>query len=383
MEKQDNDILDLISSCLPEGREFYPLSEPKFSGKEKEYVNDCIDTAWVSSVGSYVDRFEDMLSEYTGAQHVIATSSGTAALHVSLVVAGVSINDEVLMPAVSFVATANAVAYCNATPNFIDCNETTLGIDPTKLESYLETMLDISSGEPVNKSTGRHVKALIVMHSFGHPSEMDEIASICKRYKIILIEDAAEALGSFYKGRHVGNHGMVSALSFNGNKIITTGGGGAVICNDEALAKKLKHLTTTAKTEHAWRFEHDQVGFNYRMPNINAALGCAQLEEIEAKLVVRHEQAARYKKQFSGHKILRFVEEPVDTKSNYWLSTVMLSGYRETQLKEFLKESQQRGLMIRPIWRLLNKLPMYSQCPSMDLSVAEKLENELVCLPSC
>ena len=383
MKSQYSDILEQIVASLPKVRETHPLSEPSFDGREKEYVNACIDTGWVSSVGSYVDKFETMLSEYTGAKYVVATNSGTAALHASLVVAGVTENDEVLMPAVSFVATANAAAYCGAIPHFVDSSRITLGVDSEKLENYLATILDLSSGIPVNKYTGRPVKALVVVHTFGHPVELDEIASICQKYKIALLEDAAEALGSYYKGRHVGNHGVMSALSFNGNKIITTGGGGAVLCNDKMLAKKVRHITTTAKSSHTWRFEHDQVGFNYRMPNINAALGCAQLERIENKLQLRRDQANRYKSEFQKKPLIRFVEEPIHTKSNYWLSTIMLSGCSDTEIKTFIGEAESRRVTVRPVWRLLNKLPMYAECPAMDLSTAEELERELICLPSC
>lgn len=376
-------IIDLILASLPESREVHPLSEPLFDGNEKEYINNCIDSGWVSSVGSYVDRFETMLSEYTGAKYVIATNSGTAALHASLVAAGVSKNDEILLPAISFVATANAVTYCNAIPHFVDSSRLTLGVDPQSLEDYLGSVLDISSGKAINKYTGRFIKALIVVHTFGHPVELDEISSICEKYKITLLEDAAEALGSYYKGQHVGNHGSMSALSFNGNKIITTGGGGAILCNDRMLSKKLRHITTTAKTGHAWRFEHDQAGFNYRMPNLNAALGCAQLEKIEDKLLARRKQANQYKTNFMNLDLARFIEQPVHAKSNYWLNALAFTGCDEALLDELIGEIRSRNILVRPAWRLLNKLPMYAECPAMDLSISEELERELVCLPSC
>lgn len=383
MKSDFEKIIDVILAALPESREIHPLSEPLFDGNEKKYINNCIDTAWVSSVGSYVDRFEAMLSEYTGSKYVIATNSGTAALHASLVVAGVSENDEVLMPAISFVATANAVAYCGAIPHFVDSSRLTLGVDPQKLEDYLGTVLDISSGKAVNKNTGRFIKALVVVHTFGHPVELDEISSICEKYKIILLEDAAEALGSYYKGQHVGSHGAMSVLSFNGNKIITTGGGGAILCNDRILSEKLRHITTTAKTGHEWRFEHDQIGFNYRMPNLNAALGCAQLEKIEDKLLSRRNQANQYKTNFSRLGLVHFIKEPVHAKSNYWLNALTVTGCDESLLDELIGEIRSRNILVRPAWRLLNKLPMYVECPAMGLSTSEELERELVCLPSC
>ena len=382
MISQHDEVLDLISRSLPGDREAYPLSEPQFEGSEKDYLNDCIDTGWVSSVGSYVDKFETMLSEYTGAGYCIVTCNGTAALHVSLVAIGVERNDEILVPAISFVATANAVAYCGAIPHFVDSGEESLGVDCEKLDDYLNDIVEQRSGETFNRFTGRRIRALIAVHTFGHPVDLDKLTAICEKYKLLLIEDAAEAVGSYYKGQHVGNHGVVSALSFNGNKIMTTGGGGAVLCNNQELATKLKHMTTTAKTDHAWRLEHDQVGYNYRMPNINAALGCAQLEKIETKLKTRREQANRYKDNMANCDSVQFIVEPAYARSNYWLNAIRLTGTDEAGLDAFINSARSRGIMARPLWRLLNKLPMYVDCPAMDVSTAEMLEHELVNLPS-
>ena len=382
MAAQYDNIIEAISAALPAGKNTYQLSEPVFDGNEITYLADCIKTGWVSSVGAYVSRFENMLAEFTDAKYVVATSCGTAALHAALIVAGVSRDDEVLVPAISFVATANAVAYCNAFPHFVDCSETTLGVDPVKLDEYLASILILDADRAINKNTGRTIRALIVVHAFGHPADLDEIADICEKYRLILLEDAAEAIGSYYKDRHVGNHGLMSVLSFNGNKIITAGGGGAVLCNDEQIAKRLRHLTTTAKTSHPWRFEHDEVGYNYRLPNINAAIGCAQLEKISERLSARRQQAMRYKTQFESLDNVHFIEEPEFTRSNYWLSTIELIESTQELQDEFIERARDKGFMLRPVWRLLNKLPMYSTCPAMDLQIAEKMEYALVNLPS-
>ena len=260
------------------------LHEPEIAGNEWTYVKECLDTGWVSSVGSYVDRFEAMIAEQTGAKHAIATVNGTAALHACYTLAGVKAGDEVIVPTLTFVGTANAVAYLGAAPHFADSDERTLGLDPVSLEEHLSDIAEVRDGACVNRISGRPIKAVVAVHLYGHPADLDALAAVCRRFDLTLIEDAAESIGSYYKGRHTGNHGRLAALSFNGNKIVTTGGGGAILTNDDALAAIAKHLTTTAKRPHAWAYDHDRVGFNYRMPNINAAMGCAQLERLEDML---------------------------------------------------------------------------------------------------
>ena len=271
-------IINALKAVLPAGGMPVPLHEPSFGGNEWLYVKECIDTGWVSSVGKFVDRFEQQLADYTGVKHAVAVVNGTAALHVCLKLVGVEQEDEVLTPTLTFIATANAISYCGATPHFVDSDEATLGLDPQKLGLYLQEIAEIRPEGCFNKKTGRRIKAVLPMHTFGHPVDLDPLVEICRSYQLELVEDAAESLGSYYKGRHTGNWGKVSALSFNGNKVITTGGGGAILTNDEKLGKLAKHLTTTARGPHKWSFIHDQIGFNYRLPNINAALGCAQME---------------------------------------------------------------------------------------------------------
>jgi len=280
MKPDIRDILEILRQVLPADRHAIALHEPSFAGNEWTYVKDCLDTGWVSSVGAYVDRLEADLSAYAGVRNAIAVVNGTAALHICLILAGVKANDEVLIPALTFVATANAVAYCGAVPHFADVEERTLGIDPTRLADYLTTTAELRSGGCYNRRTGRRIKAVVAMHTFGHPVDLDPLWRHCLRFGIELIEDAAESLGSFYKGRHTGNWGRLAAVSFNGNKIVTTGGGGAILTNDQELALQARHITTTAKIPHRWAFDHDRIGYNYRLPNINAALGCAQLEQL-------------------------------------------------------------------------------------------------------
>ena len=358
------------------------LHEPCFGGNEWAYVKECLDTGWVSSVGKYVDRFEEKLADYTGVKRAVAVVNGTAALHTCLTLAGVEAHDEVLMPALTFIATANAVSYCGAVPHFIDSEETTLGVDSRKLAEYLDTVTEKRADGSYNRLTGRRIKAIVPMHTFGHPVDLDPLLEVCQRFNITLIEDAAESLGSFYKGRHTGHWGLLSALSFNGNKTITTGGGGAILTNDEELGRLAKHITTTAKVPHRWEFNHDMIGYNYRMPNINAALGCAQLEQLPGFLKAKRDLAEQYRQAFSDIHGIRFFTEPTNSKSNYWLNTLLLDEQYADQRDALLKSTNDAGMMTRPAWTLMNRLPMFSVCPKMDLPVAESLERRLINIPS-
>lgn len=375
-------VLSALQSILPPGHALLPLHEPSFVGNEWTYVKECLDTGWVSSVGKFVDRFEEELAAYTGVKRAVAVVNGTAALHVCLLLAGVKANDEVLMPALTFIATANAVSYCGAIPHFIDSEERTLGVDPHKLKIHLEEIAEQRPDGCYNRLTGRRIKAIVPMHTFGHPVDLDPLAEVCQRLNITLIEDAAESLGSFYKGRHTGQWGLLSALSFNGNKTITTGGGGAILTNDEELGRLAKHITTTAKVPHRWEFNHDMVGYNYRMPNINAALGCAQLEQLPGFLAAKRDLAERYRQAFTDIPGIHFLSEPANSRSNYWLNTLLLDEECAGQRDALLKTTNDAGIMTRPIWTLMNKLPMFTGCPRMDLSVAESLERRLLNIPS-
>lgn len=375
-------VLDILRETLPKKDGMIPLHEPIFAGNEWAYVKECLDTGWVSSVGKYVDEFERKLAEFTGVKRAVAVVNGTAALHVCLLLAGVQPGDEVLMPTLTFIATANAVAYCHAMPHFVDSEEVSLGVDAHKLDAYLGEISEQRNGESFNKHTGRRIRALVPMHVFGHPVDLDAMVDVCQKYNIVLIEDAAESLGSSYKGVHTGNTGLVSALSFNGNKVVTTGGGGAILTNDEELGRRAKHLTTTAKVPHRWAFVHDETGFNYRLPNINAALGCAQVEQLPGFLEAKRQLAQRYAQAFAGVEGLRFLTEPSYGHSNYWLNAVLLDEEHAAQRDTLLTATNDAGLMTRPAWTLMHKLPMYAQCAAMDLSVAESIERRLVNIPS-
>jgi perosamine synthetase len=358
------------------------LHEPDFRGNEWKYVKDCLDTGWVSSVGAYVDRFEAMLQEFTGARHVVATVNGTAALHACLHLVGVSRGDEVLIPALTFVATANAVSYMGATPHLVDSEMRTLGVDAAKLEAHLCETAEVHGGTCRSRRTGATIRALVPMHTLGHPVDIDALLAVCERWHIILVEDAAESLGSLYRGRHTGNFGRVASLSFNGNKIATTGGGGAILTDDPELAKVAKHLTTTARLPHRWSFFHDQVGYNYRLPNLNAALGCAQIECLPASLARKRRLAERYIEAFRTVEGVTVMREPEGCRSNYWLNTLLLDQPDEGARDEVLRVLNEAGLMARPVWTLMHRLPMYSACPRMDLAGAEALEAQIVCMPS-
>ncbi|MBP2657526.1 MAG: aminotransferase, syn family [Firmicutes bacterium] len=377
-----NNVMQALKKCLPTEQGKIGLHEPHFGGNEWKYVKDCLDTGWVSSVGKYVDQFEQELAAYTGVKKAVAVVNGTAALHVALKLAGVIKDDEVIVPTLTFIATTNAITYCGAMPHFADSEERTLGLDPYKLAEYLKDITEVRDNSCFNKKTGRRIKAVVPMHTFGHPVDLDPLVEVCQRFKLELIEDAAESLGSFYKGRHTGNWGKLSTLSFNGNKTITTGGGGAILTNDEELGKMAKYITTTAKVPHKWNFYHDQIGFNYRLPNINAALGCAQLEQLPGFLARKRVLAQKYKACFSSVIGVDFFQEPAFAQSNYWLNALILEGSYKKYRDAILESTNNCGIMTRPVWILMHKLPMFLACPKMDVSVAEELENRIINIPS-
>ncbi|MFA6922011.1 MAG: LegC family aminotransferase [Gallionella sp.] len=378
MIRKHQPVIDFIRGVY-QTAEFIPLHEPKFVGNEKAYVIDCIDSTFVSSVGKYVDRFEQEMAQYTGAKYAVATVNGTAALHIALKLAGVAQGDEVITQSLSFVATCNAISYCGAKPVFVDVDRDTLGLSPASLAAFLSANATRTAGGCVNKTTGRKISAIVPMHTFGHPCRIDAIADICEEFGIALVEDAAESLGSYYQGRHTGTFGKLAAFSFNGNKTITTGGGGMIVTDDEALAKRAKHITTTAKVPHPYEFIHDEIGYNYRLPNINAALGCAQMESLPRLLESKRSIASAYAGFFAGSGI-GFVEEPSHSKANYWLSALVLEDKQARDI--FLKELNEAGVMSRPIWRLMNELEMFKDCQSAGLSNAKWLEERVVNIPS-
>ncbi len=362
------------------GKEFVPLHEPTFNDKEVEYVTDCVKTGWVSSVGAYVNRFEEDLAKFVGVKRAVAVVNGTAALHIALKVAGVKAEDEVLMPSLTFIATANAVSYLGAVPHFIDVSFNTLGVDADKLKIYLEQIGKLQNNQLYNRETGRRISALVPMHTFGHAVDVEGLLQVCEMYNLTLVEDAAESLGSYYNGKHTGCFGKVSALSFNGNKIMTTGGGGAIVTNDDGIADYAKHLTTTAKVPHRWKYEHNEIGFNYRMPNLNAALGCAQLEKMPMFIQQKRELTKQYEQWFFNLDGVHLFKEPANTRSNYWLQTIILDeGLNRDEVLDFLNE---QGVMSRPIWTPMHHLAMYQNCPKSDLNVTEQLNRSVVNIPS-
>ena len=359
---------------------FIPLHEPCFVGNEKKYLNECIDSTYVSSIGKFVDEFEEKIASYTGAKYAVATSNGTSALHIALLLANVGENDEVITQPLTFVATCNVISYCRAQPIFVDVDRDTMGLSPIALRNYLEKNTIIQNQKCINNATGKIIKACIPMHTFGHPCRVDEIKDICDKYHIYLIEDAAESLGSFYKGKHTGTFGQMGVMSFNGNKIITAGGGGCILTDDESLAKKAKHLTTTAKVPHRWEYNHNMIGYNYRMPNLNAALLVAQLESLEIFLLKKRELAAAYTDFFNYTTTYSFVKEPIDSQSNYWLNAIIFKDKKQRDL--FLDETNSEGVMTRPTWVLMNKLPMFKNAQHGDLTNSEWLEQRVVNIPS-
>ncbi len=374
-----SNIVETLRSLLPEGGA-YPLHEPYFDEEEVANVTDCVRSGWVSSVGSYVDQFERNLAAFTGVKHAIATVNGTAALHISYALAGVEPGDEVLCPSLSFVATANAIAYCGATPHFVDVDPQRLTLCPKALRMHLEANCRIENQRCINAHTDAPIRALVVMHCFGHPADLGALKELCDQFHLTLIEDAAESLGSYYKGTHTGNHGSLAALSFNGNKILTTGGGGAILTNDEALAKRAKHLTTTAKQPHPYAYLHDEVGYNYRLPNLNAALGVAQLKKLPGFLQQKRELATRYAAAFANHPDASFFAEPSDSQSNYWLNTLLLKA--PDTLHDTLKVLHEQQIYARPIWNPLHTLPMFEACPRANLRHTESLAQRLINIPS-
>lgn len=361
----------------PEG--FIALHEPLFVGNEKKYLEECIDSTFVSSVGKFVDRFEEDMARYTGAKKAIVCVNGTNALHIALLLAGVQRNDEIITQSLTFIATANAISYAGARPVFVDVDKDTLGLSPVSLLNFLQNNTIQKADGCYNKVTNRKIAAVVPMHTFGHPCKIDAIATICKEHHIELVEDAAESLGSYYKGQHTGTFGKIGILSFNGNKIITTGGGGMLLFNDEKLAQKAKHLTTQAKVPHPWEFIHDQIGYNYRMPNINAAMGVAQLEQIDQFLVAKRKMAEKYKALFDQLNT-QFITEPENSKSNYWLNAILLDNRKERD--EFLEYTNKQGIMTRPVWELMNRLPMFKDAHCEDLSNSEWIADRLVNISS-
>ena len=372
-------VIKFIRDLYNEYEKPIPLHEPRFFGKEKEYVNAAIDSTFVSSVGQFVNRFEEMICDITRASYAVATVNGTAALHVALRLAGVQPGDEVITQSLSFVATANSIAYCGAKPIFIDVDRNTLGLDPEALDAFLRANTLIRNKACYNRRTGKRIAACVPMHTFGHPCLIDAISVICKQYDLALVEDAAESLGSTYKGQQTGTFGLLGIYSLNGNKTVTCGGGGAIVTNDERLAKQAKHITTTAKISHPYEYVHDTIGYNYRLPNLNAAVACAQLEQLDFFVEKKRELASLYEEFFESLDI-PFIHEPEHARSNYWLNAIILPN-RET-LDEFLKATNKAGVMTRPIWRLLNKLDMYKDCQTDDLINAQWLESRVVNIPS-
>jgi aminotransferase in exopolysaccharide biosynthesis len=373
-------IIDAIIEVVGPGP--VALHEPRFDGNEWLYLKGCLDSNYVSSVGKYVDQFEQSLANYTGAKYAISVVNGTAALQIALKLAGVNSGEEVLVPALTFVATANAVSHLGAIPHFVDSEESSLGIDVLKLREYLNANTEEQSGLCVNKSTNRVIRALVPMHTFGHPSDLEQLLLIARDFNLVLVEDAAESLGSFYKGKHTGTFGLLGSLSFNGNKTITTGGGGAILTNDEALARRAKHLTTTAKISHKWEFDHDEIGYNYRMPNINAALGCAQIEKLPEKIIAKRELFKRYKEEFKRISGASIFEESSNCQSNYWLQTLLLEDDNLRLRDSLLDASNSIGIRTRPVWKLMSNIAPYGNSPAMSLEGANSLYRRAINLPS-
>ena len=374
-----NQITDFIHQLFGT-EETVPLHAPLFIGNEKKYLEECIDTTFVSSVGQFVDRFEADMAAYTGARRAVVCVSGTNALHMAMMLVGVERDDEVLTQALTFIATCNAISYIGAHPVFIDVDMDTLGLSPKAVKDWLIKNAEVKNGVCYNKHTGRRVKACVPMHTFGHPVKIDELVSVCEEWHLELVEDAAESIGSLYKGRHTGTFGKVGAISFNGNKTITTGGGGMLLFQDEELGKLAKHLTTQAKVPHRWAFVHDHIGYNYRMPNINAALGCAQLENIDRYVASKRETAAIYADFFKNIPDITFFTEPADCRSNYWLNVVMLKDKAAQQ--EFLEYTNDHGVMTRPVWELMNRLEMFKHCETDGLKNTQWLADRIVNIPS-
>lgn len=380
MQETFKKTVEFIRQTYHQSEGFIALHEPRFVGNEKKYIEECIDTTFVSSVGKFVDRFEENIAKYTGAKKAVVCVNGTNGLHMALMLAGVKQNDEVITQPLTFIATANAISYCCAHPVFVDIDKDTLGLSPNALKIFLRENTEMKADGCYNKTTNRKIAAIVPMHTFGHPCRIDEIAEISNQYHIELIEDAAESLGSYYKGKHTGTFGKIGVLSFNGNKIITTGGGGMLLFNDEELAQKAKHLTTQAKVPHPWEFVHDAIGYNYRMPNINAALGVAQLEQIELFLKAKRQLAEAYSNFFAKGNGITYVIEPENTRSNYWLNAILLDNRNVRDA--FLEYTNKQGIMTRPVWELMNRLAMFQNAQCGVLSNAEWIADRLVNISS-
>ena len=382
--KSKTDLISLSLAAMQKviGKCPAALHEPRFAGNEWAYLKECLETTFVSSSGKFVDRFEAELAAYTGAKHAVAVVNGTAALHMALMLGGVRQGDEVLVPALTFVATANAVSYCNAIPHFVESEEVSLGICTEALRSYLTSHTKQQYGQCVNQITGRVLRAIVPMHTFGHPGRIDELLAIAHDFNLTIIEDAAESLGSYYNGSHIGTFGRLGTLSFNGNKTITTGGGGAILTNDTSLALRAKHLTTTAKVPHNWQYIHDEIGYNYRMPNLNAALGCAQLEQMSKFIAAKRDLFKQYESAFVDVLGVRVQKEPQNCKSNYWLQTLVLEKEKSEMHTPLLRALNEAGYMSRPAWTLMHRLLPYRHCPRMNLDVAESLALRLINIPS-
>jgi len=373
------DIVNFVKKTF-NTNEFIPLHEPRFVGNEKEYVNDCIDSTFVSSVGKYVDRFENEFAKKVASKYAIATVNGTSALHISLILANVEQDDEVITQPLTFIATCNAISYIKAKPIFVDVDLDTMGMSPSSLKDFLETNCELIDNKCINKATKRTIKACIPMHTFGHSCRIDEIKHICDSWHIILVEDSAESLGTYYKNKHTGTFGQLGAFSFNGNKIITSGGGGVIVTDDECLAKKAKHLTTTAKIPHTYEYVHDEVGYNYRMPNLNAALLVAQLEKLDFFKESKKGLALKYDEFFKSYDDIDFVLSPKNSDSNYWLQCVILKDLSKRD--KFLEVTNKNGVMTRPIWKLMNELEMFKESQCSDLTNSKYLEERVVNIPS-
>jgi perosamine synthetase len=381
-ELDPEEVVRRIRAALPAEERRVALHEPRFTGNEKRYLDDCIDTNWVSYGGSYVGRFERALAESCGAPEAIAVTSGTVALQVALHVGGVEPGDEVLVPALTFVATANAIVHAGGVPHFVDAEESTLGLSPVALAEHLDAIGETRGGRLHNRVTGRRIAALLPVHIFGHPVDMDPICEIARRYDLRVIEDATEALGSRYKKRRCGSLARLACLSFNGNKLVTTGGGGAILTDDPVIGERLRHITTTAKKQHPWAFIHDEVAWNYRMPNINAALGLAQLEGLPDALAAKRRLWDRYAEAFAGLRGIRIFREAAFAESNHWLVTLLLDDGHEHMLEPILAATNDAGLMTRPAWTPMHRLPMYLENPRAPLSATEDLSRRIINLPS-
>ena len=393
-------FIEFVRETYKQPTEFIPLHEPRFRGNEKKYINECIDSTFVSSVGKFVNRFEEMTAEYTGAKYAVAAVNGTAALHIALLLAGVKPDDEVITQPLTFIATVNAISYTGAKPVFIDVDKDTMGLSPEKLKTWLQENTERLTSNPksltsnaelttINKNTGKRISAIVPMHTFGHPCRIDEIVEIANEYNIPVVEDSAESLGSLYKGKHTGTFGKLGVFSYNGNKTITTGGGGMIVTNDEKLAKLAKHITTTAKVPHPYEYVHDMMGYNYRLTNLAAALGVAQMEQLDFFIEQKRKLAKMYSDFFStfssasaltSTSALTFFPEPQNARSNYWLNVVLLKDKK--QRDEFLEYTNANGIMTRPVWELMNRLPMFNDCQTGDLSNAEWLDDRVVNIPS-